>query len=72
MESASRLLAPVSMMLRCVLVLCVVSVSSDRALAAGTAVGTLIENTAIVDFVQGGAQQQVISNTVSFVVAERG
>ncbi len=71
MESASRLLAPVSTMLRCVLVLCVISVSSDRALAAGTAVGTLIENTAVVDFVQGGAQQQVISNTVSFVVAER-
>ncbi|MDJ0793453.1 MAG: hypothetical protein QNI98_04340 [Woeseiaceae bacterium] len=71
MESASRLLAPVSMLLRCVLVLCVISVSSDRALAAGTAVGTLIENTAVVDFVQGGAQQQVVSNTVSFVVAER-
>ena len=33
--------------------------------------GTLIENTAVVDFVQGGAPQQVISNTVAFVVAER-
>ena len=58
-------------MLRCVLVLCVTCVISGRADAAGTAVGTLIENTAVVDFVQGGSQQQVTSNTVSFVVAER-
>jgi len=71
LESASQLLAPVSRMLRCVLVLCVICVPTDRAYAAGTAVGTLIENTATVDFVQSGSQQQIISNTVSFVVAER-
>jgi len=71
LESASRLLAPASKMLRCVLVLCVLCVLPGRADAAGTAVGTLIENTAVVDFVQGGTLQQVSSNTVSFVVAER-
>ena len=71
MESASRPLAPASRMLGCVLVLCVICVPSARVYAAGTAVGTLIENTAVVDFVQGGSQQQVISNTVSFAVAER-
>lgn len=59
------------MMLRCVLVLCVVCVASGRVFAAGTAVGTLIENAATVDFIQGGSQQQVVSNTTSFVVAER-
>jgi uncharacterized repeat protein (TIGR01451 family) len=41
------------------------------AFAAGTAVGTLIENTASVDFTQLGAQQTTNSNTVSFLVAER-
>ncbi len=71
MESASRLLAPASKLLGCVLVLCVLCVSPDRAYAAGTAVGTLIENAATVDFLQDGSQQQVVSNTVSFVVAER-
>lgn len=59
------------MMLRCVLVFCITCVPSGRVFAAGTAVGTLIENTAVVDFVQDGSQQQVVSNTVSFVVAER-
>ena len=71
MESASRLLAPAGKILRCVLVLCVVCVPFSRVHAAGTAVGTLIENAATVDFIQDGSQQQVVSNTASFVVAER-
>ncbi|MDJ0709962.1 MAG: hypothetical protein QNJ14_06220 [Woeseiaceae bacterium] len=71
MELASRLLAPAGKMLVCAIVLCVVCFAPGRVFAAGTAVGTLIENTATVDFVQSGSQQQVISNTVSFVVAER-
>lgn len=41
------------------------------ALAAGTAVGTLIENTASVDYTQAGVPQTSTSNTVSFLVAER-
>ena len=71
MDPASRPLAPTGKMLRRVLVLCALCALSGRVFAAGTAVGTLIENTATVDFVQSGTQQQAISNTVSFVVAER-
>lgn len=51
--------------------LCAVCALSGPAQAAGTAVGTLIENTASVDFTQAGAQQTTTSNTVSFLVAER-
>ena len=71
MESASQLLAPAGKMLRCVLVLCVILMPCSRVYAVGTAVGTLVESTAVVDFVQGGSPQQTLSNTVSFVVAER-
>ncbi len=71
MESASRLLAPAGKMLRCVLVVCVICAASATVHAAGTAVGTVIENEATVDFVRGGLPQQVVSNTASFVVAER-
>src|SRR5210317_1746900 len=39
--------------------------------AAGTRVGTLIENIASIDFTQNGEQQNAQSNVVSFVVAER-
>lgn len=39
--------------------------------AVGTRVGTLIESSASVDFIQGGAQQTAVSNLVSFRVAER-
>ena len=45
--------------------------SSGSALAAGTAVGTSIENTATVDFTVGGTPLTVSSNTTSIVVAER-
>ena len=58
-------------MLRRVLIMCVICIPCGPVYAAGTAVGTLIESTAVVDFVQGGAQQQAVSNTVSLVVAER-
>ncbi len=44
---------------------------SGSALAAGTAVGTAIENTATVDFTLGGTPLTVISNTTTIVVAER-
>ncbi|MDJ0749206.1 MAG: hypothetical protein QNJ11_06960 [Woeseiaceae bacterium] len=71
MESASRLLATAGMMLRYAFVVCVILVPCSRVYAVGTAVGTLVESTAVVDFVQGGSQQQTLSNTVSFAVAER-
>ena len=39
--------------------------------AVGTAVGTVIENTATVDYVLGGTPQSTVSNTTTFLVAER-
>ena len=45
--------------------------SSGSALAAGTAVGTTIQNTATVDFTLGGTPLTVSSNTTTIVVAER-
>lgn len=71
MESASRSLASVANWLRGVSMWCAICVLPGPAFAAGTAVGTLIENTAWVDFTQTGAQQTANSNTVSFLVAER-
>lgn len=44
---------------------------ASATLAAGTRVGTLIENIASIDFTQNGEQQNTQSNVVSFVVAER-
>ncbi len=44
---------------------------ASATLAAGTRVGTLIENIASIDFTQNGEQQNAQSNVVSFVVAER-
>ena len=41
------------------------------ALAIGTAVGTIIENTATVDFVFVNSTERVVSNTITFLVAER-
>jgi len=71
LESASRFLAPVANLLLGASMLCAICVLPGTASAAGTAVGTLIENTASVDFTQLGVQQSTNSNTVSFVVAER-
>ena len=44
---------------------------ANPCLAAGTAVGTLIENTATVDFDLGGALLTINSNTTQIIVAER-
>jgi uncharacterized repeat protein (TIGR01451 family) len=43
----------------------------QHAVAAGTAVGTIIENTATVDFVFVNSPETVVSNTITFLVAER-
>lgn len=71
MESAGRFRAFVATWLRRTFMLCALCMLTAPAYAAGTAVGTLIENTASVDFTQTGAQQTTTSNTVSFLVAER-
>jgi len=46
-------------------------VAAVPALAAGSRAGTLIENTASVDFELAGTPGTIVSNTVSFRVAER-
>jgi len=71
LKSASRSLARVVSWLRGASMLCAICALPGTAFAAGTAVGTLIENTATVDFTQLGAVQTTNSNTVSFLVAER-
>ena len=43
----------------------------QHSLAIGTAVGTIIENTATVDFVFVNSAERVVSNTITFLVAER-
>ncbi|MCH7538594.1 MAG: hypothetical protein IID57_12145 [Proteobacteria bacterium] len=44
---------------------------TQHAFAVGTVVGTIIENTATVDFVFVNSAERVVSNTVTFLVAER-
>jgi len=46
-------------------------VCAGSAWAAGTAVGTIIENTATVDFNLGGTALTISSNTTTIIVAER-
>ena len=43
----------------------------QHVVAAGTAVGTIVENTATVDFVYAGFPATQVSNTTTFQVAER-
>ncbi len=43
----------------------------QNALAAGTAVGTIIQNTATIDFNRGGIAETATSNTITLTVAER-
>lgn len=45
--------------------------SGGSAVAVGTAVGTLVENTATVDYEINGADYTAVSNTTIFAVAER-
>ena len=44
---------------------------TQHAFAVGTVVGMIIENTATVDFVFVNSAERVVSNTVTFLVAER-
>ncbi len=48
-----------------------VATLSQNVPAAGTAVGTIIENTATVDFNRGGIAESATSNTITLIVAER-
>lgn len=71
METASSRFAPVFAWMRRFVVLGLLTVVSNPAGAAGTAVGTLIENTALVNYELAGAPLTLQSNTTTITVAER-
>ncbi len=71
METASSRFAPVFAWMRCVSVLCVCFLLSTPAGAAGTAVGTQIQNTALVNYDVAGTPLSLQSNTTTITVAER-
>ena len=57
--------------MRTALFACFLLTPGAAAIAAGTAVGTVIENTAIVNFDLGGNPTTVVSNTTTLTVVER-
>lgn len=71
METASSRFAPVRAWMRRLSVIGLLAVVSHPAAAAGTAVGTLIENTALVNFDLAGTPLALQSNTTTITVAER-
>lgn len=71
METASLRFAPVFAWMRRATILCCCCLISTPANAAGTAVGTLIENTALVNYEAAGNPQTLTSNTTTITVAER-
>lgn len=71
METASFRFAPVCAWMRRISLLCVCCVATSPAGAAGTAVGTLIENTALIDYEVAGTTLTLQSNTTIIAVAER-
>lgn len=70
METADSKFASVFAWMRRVTFLCLCCVVSSPAGAVGTAVGTLIENTAVVDFNLAGTPLSLQSNTTTIAVAE--
>jgi len=71
LETASSRFAPVIAWMRRASLLCVCCALSAPAGAAGTAVGTQIENTALVNYDVAGAPLTLQSNTTTITVAER-
>ena len=71
MDSANVKFASTFAWMRRVFFLCLCCVLSSPVGAVGTAVGTIIENTAIVDFVISGTPLTYPSNTTTIAVGER-
>lgn len=71
METAIRQHASASARMRRAILTYVCCAFSGPVGAVGTAVGTIIESTATVDYVLGGTPQTTVSNTTTFLVAER-
>lgn len=53
------------------LLICIPMMPGAAAFAAGTPVGTVIENTAVLNFDLGGVPTTIVSNTTTLTVAER-
>lgn len=70
METADSKFASVFAWMRRVTFLCLCCAVSGPAGAVGTAVGTVIENTAVVDFDLAGTPLSIQSNTTTIAVAE--
>jgi len=71
LDTASFTFAPAFAWMRRAFFLCFCCVLSSPAGAVGTAVGTIIENTAVVDFDLVGTPLTLQSNTTTIAVAER-
>lgn len=71
MDTARVEFAPAFAWMRRAFFLCLCCVLSSPAGAVGTAVGTVIDNTAVVDFDLAGTPLTLNSNTTSIAVAER-
>ena len=71
METANPKFAPLFAWMRRVSLLCLCCALSNPAAALGTAVGTLIENTAVLNYDLAGTPLTVQSNTTTLAVAER-
>lgn len=71
METADSKFASACAWMRRVIFLCLCCAVGSPAGAVGTAVGTVIENTAVVDYELAGTPLTVQSNTTSLAVAER-
>ncbi|MDJ0939985.1 MAG: hypothetical protein QNJ00_09490 [Woeseiaceae bacterium] len=71
MKTASQRLAAAGQRTRACVFACVLLAYGAQANAAGTAVGTVIENTASVSFDLGGTRTTIVTNTTTLTVAER-
>ena len=71
MDTAGNRFAPVFAWMRRTTLLSICCALASPAFAAGTAVGTIIENTAEVSYDLGGTPLTLQSNTTSIIVAER-
>ena len=65
MTDSSAKLTLMGMGIARVFVVCAVLLAGQHALAAGTAAGTVIENTATADFDRAGIAESVTSNTIT-------
>ena len=71
MNSANRPIVPTLVRVRRILIFCLFGIAGGHAFAAGTAVGTTIDNTASISYDLAGVPLTLQSNTTTIIVAER-